>query len=68
MIGGANGYKLIQTQGNWDTQYHAINGTVVTGGDFEMKNSDPQFPSPAVSGTYKITIDFQRGKYFVVPA
>lgn len=66
LIGGANGYKLIQTQGNWDTQYHALDGTVVTGGDFELKNSDPQFPSPAASGTYKITIDFQRGKYTVV--
>jgi len=67
LIGGsANGYKLIQTQGNWDTQYHAIDGTVFTGGDFELKNSDPQFPAPAASGSYKITVDFQRGKYTVV--
>lgn len=60
------GYKLIQTNGVWGTQYHALDGTVVTGGDFEMKDSDPQFPAPAASGTYKITIDFQRGKYTVV--
>ncbi|HZL12143.1 MAG TPA: SusE domain-containing protein [Prolixibacteraceae bacterium] len=67
MIAGAsNGYKLIQTQGNWDTQYHALDGTIFTGGDFELKNSDPQFPAPAASGIYKITIDFQRGKYTVV--
>jgi starch-binding outer membrane protein SusE/F len=67
LIGGsANGYKLIQAQGNWDTQYHAIDGTVFSGGDFELKNSDPQFPAPAASGTYKITVDFQRGKYTVV--
>jgi len=66
LIGGANGYKLIQAQGNWDTQYHALDGTVVTGGTFELKNSDPQFPAPAASGTYKITIDFQRGVYTVV--
>jgi len=67
LIGGsANGYKLIQTQGNWDTQYHAIDGTVFSGGDFELKNSDPQFPAPAASGSYKITVDFQRGKYTVV--
>lgn len=63
----ANGYKLIQTQGIWGTQYHALDGKVFTGGDFEMKDSDPQFPAPAADGTYKITIDFQRGKYFVVP-
>jgi hypothetical protein len=66
LIGGANGYKLIQIQGDWSTQYHALDGTVVSGGDFEMKDSDPQFPAPAASGTYKITIDFQRGKYTVV--
>ncbi|HEY3370100.1 MAG TPA: SusE domain-containing protein [Prolixibacteraceae bacterium] len=60
------GYKLIQTNGVWGTQYHALDGTVVSGGDFEMKDSDPQFPAPAASGTYKITIDFQRGKYTVV--
>ena len=67
LIGGsANGYKLIQTQGNWDTQYHALDFSVFTGGDFEMKNSDPQFPAPAASGTYKISIDFQRGKYYQV--
>lgn len=66
LIGGANGYKLIQTNGVWATQYHALDGTVVTGGDFELKDSDPQFPAPAASGTYKITIDFQRGKYTVV--
>ena len=66
LIGGANGYKLLQINGDWNTQYHAIDGTVVSGGDFELKNSDPQFPSPAASGTYKITIDFQRGKYTVV--
>ena len=66
LIGGANGYKLIQTNGVWGTQYHALDGTVVTGGDFELKDADPQFPAPAASGTYKITIDFQRGKYTVV--
>ena len=66
MIGGATGYKLIQINGDWNTQYHALDGKVFTGGDFELKNSDPQFPGPGASGTYKITIDFQRGKYTVV--
>lgn len=63
---GGGGYKLIQTNGVWNTQYHALDGTVVSGGDFEMKDSDPQFPGPAAAGTYKVTIDFQRGKYTVV--
>lgn len=63
---GGGGYKLIQINGDWEQQYHALDGTVVTGGDFEKKNSDPQFPGPAAAGTYKVTIDFQRGKYTVV--
>lgn len=63
---GGGGYKLIQTNGVWGTQYHALDGSVLTGGDFEMKDSDPQFPGPAAAGTYKVTIDFQRGKYTVV--
>jgi len=57
------GYKLIQTQGVWGTQYHALDGTADLSGDFEQKDSDPQFPAPAVAGTYKISVDFQRGKY-----
>lgn len=63
---GGGGYKIIQTNGVWNTQYHALDGSVLTGGDFEMKDSDPQFPGPAAAGTYKVTIDFQRGKYTVV--
>ena len=66
IAGSDSRYKLIQTQGNWDTQFHALNGTVFSGGDFEMKNSEPSFPGPASTGTFKITIDFQRGKYTVV--
>jgi len=56
------GYKLIQTQGNWDTQYHALDGTAKLSGDFEKKNSDPQFPSPG-AGLYKVEINFQTGTY-----
>lgn len=59
---GSGGYKLIQKQGDWDSQYHALDGTAALSGDFEKKNSDPTFPSPA-AGTYKVSVDFQRGKY-----
>lgn len=62
---GGGGYKLIQTQGDWNTQYHMVTGTW-EGGDFEKKNSDPQFPGPPGPGRYKITVDFQRGKYSVI--
>ena len=55
-------YKLIQTQGNWATQYHALDGTAKLSGDFEKKDSDPAFPSPG-AGTYKVEFNFQTGAY-----
>lgn len=64
MLGGG-GYKLLQKQNDWDSQYHMTVGTWA-GGQFEKKNSDPQFPGPPTAGTYKITVDFQLGEYTVV--
>lgn len=63
---GNGGYKLIQENGVWATQYHMLAGGTWEGGDFELKDSDPQFPGPPSAGTYKITVDFQRGKYSVI--
>jgi hypothetical protein len=57
------GYKLVQEMGVWGSQYHALDNAAVLFGVFEKKDSDPQFPSPAVAGTYKISIDFQEGTY-----
>jgi starch-binding outer membrane protein SusE/F len=57
------GYKLIQEQGVWGSQYHALDNAAVLFGSFEKKDSDPQFPSPAVAGNYKVSIDFQAGTY-----
>ncbi len=59
------GYKMIQKQGVWGTQYHAIDGTAALSGKFEMKDSDPQFPSPG-AGVYKISVNFVTGKYTLV--
>ncbi len=56
------GYKLIQQQGNWDTQYHALAPNEALSGDFEKRNDDPQFLSPG-PGLYKVEINFQTGKY-----
>ncbi len=36
------------------------------GGDFKFDAKD-NFPGPAASGTYKIVVDFQRGKFTVTP-
>jgi starch-binding outer membrane protein SusE/F len=65
MPGGGN-YKLIQEQGNWGTQYHMLNGGAWDGGDLEKRDADPAFPGPPAAGNYKITVDFQRGKFNVV--
>jgi starch-binding outer membrane protein SusE/F len=67
MVGGG-GYKVIQQQGNWDTQFHALDNAhrSWSGGDFEQKNSDPTFPGAPDAGNYKITLDFQLGTYTVV--
>jgi starch-binding outer membrane protein SusE/F len=62
---GGGGYKLIQVQGDWSTQYHMTTGTW-DGGQFEKKDSDPQFPGPPGPGNYKITVNFQLGTYSVV--
>ncbi len=58
----SGGYKLIQTQGVWSTQYHALDGTAKLSGKFEKKDSDPQFPSPG-AGNYKVEVNFQTGEY-----
>lgn len=56
------GYKLIQKQGDWGTQYHALVANTPLEGAFEKKDADPQFASPGV-GKYKIEVNFQTGKY-----
>lgn len=62
---GGGGYKLIQTQGVWGTQYHALDGGTWASGSFEKKDSDPQFPGVPEAGRYKIQMNFQTGKYTV---
>ena len=65
MPGGGN-YKLIQTQGDWGSQYHMLAGGSWQGGEFEQRDADPGFPGPPTAGTYKITVDFQLGLFNVV--
>ncbi|MBY0478185.1 MAG: SusE domain-containing protein [Chitinophagaceae bacterium] len=63
---GGGAYKLIQTQGNWGTQYHMLTGGTWQGGEFEKRDADPGFPGPPTAGRYKITVDFQLGLFNVV--
>ena len=63
---GGGGYKLIQAQGDWGTQYHMLNGGTWNAGSFEKRDADPAFPGPPAAGTYKISVDFQKGQFSVV--
>ena len=60
------GYKMIQTQGVWGTQYHAMTAGAALSGEFEKRDADPQFASPG-AGRYKIEVNFQTGKYKLTP-
>lgn len=62
MPGGGN-YKLIQQQGNWGTQYRMLEGGTWQGGGLRKQDADPGFPGPPTAGKYKITVNFQSGKF-----
>jgi starch-binding outer membrane protein SusE/F len=66
-MNGSGGYKLLQTQGDWNSQFHMVTGGTALSGSFVQENADPTFPSPATAGWYVITMDFQQGKYNVIP-
>lgn len=67
----ANGEYLIlpENQGAWANKYSIANkglAGVETGGDFGYNLPD-NFKGPASAGLYKITLDFQQGKFKVEP-
>lgn len=63
MIPGG-GYKLIQAQGDWGSQYSKLSGTALNG-EFEKRDAT-QFDAPAEAGVYKLSFNFQLGTYTVV--
>ena len=65
LIGGKQ-YLAIPVNGDWSHKYAVKNNPAPSGGDFGYDWSD-NFPGPTASGTYKITLDFQRGKFTVTP-
>ncbi len=62
---GGGGYKLLQDNGDWSTQYHMKTGGTWDGGEFEKKDADPGFSGPPSAGTYKISVNFKTGRYTV---
>lgn len=65
LIGGKQ-YLAIPVNGDWSHKYAVKNGPAASGGDFGYDWSD-NFPGPTTSGKYKISLDFQRGKFTVTP-
>lgn len=66
LIGGQE-YLFLPLNGDWSHKYAVTDKTVAglaDGGDFGYDKND-NFPGPAASGTYKISVDFQRGKFSV---
>ncbi len=58
-------YLFLPLNGNWD---HKFGGAGATGGTLLADNAVPgsNTPAPAVSGTYKITVNFASNTYSVV--
>jgi starch-binding outer membrane protein SusE/F len=62
-------YKFLSTENFWQPQY---GGSSATGGDFTAnmglpgQSDPPAIPTPALAGTYKVTLNFKTGKYTVV--
>jgi starch-binding outer membrane protein SusE/F len=67
-LSGGQEYLFIPVNGDWSHKF-ACNKTASppngdSGGDFGYDWND-NFPGPTATGTYKIDVDFQRGKFVV---
>ncbi len=63
---GDGSYLFVPVYGDWGAKYGFIGGgneNNVNGDDFKADGAD--MLAPAASGAYKITVDFQRGKFTV---
>jgi len=62
---GGEQYLCLPVNGDWSTKYSVKDNNVAglnKGGDFGFNLSD-NFPGPDKTGTYKIRLDFQGGKF-----
>ncbi len=65
---GGQQYLMLPVDGDWSHKYAVDDNSVAglnAGGDFGYDLSS-NFPGPAASGMYKITVDFQHGMFTVV--
>ena len=66
---GGNQYLVLPVNGDWSHKYAVADNSVAglsAGGDFGYDQS-ANFPAPATSGLYTITLSFQSGKFTVTP-
>jgi hypothetical protein len=68
----ADQFLFLPKAGDWGNKYaaHETSSDAVAGGTFGYNggnsNWNANFPGPTSAGTYKITVDFQTGKYTLV--
>ena len=63
---GNNSYTFLPTYASWNDKYSIAtknDPNEIYGGDFQWQGND--ILAPPASGTYKIDVDFQRGKFTV---
>jgi starch-binding outer membrane protein SusE/F len=63
---GGDSYLLVPVYGNWDNKYGGVgsnNANNPDGDDFKAGGGD--LKAPAANGNYKITVNFQTGKFSV---
>jgi hypothetical protein len=68
-LNGGGQYVMLPVNGDWTHKFNVADANVAglnAGGDFGFDLGSANIPGPAVTGTYKITADFQRGKFSVV--
>ena len=69
-LNGGKQYLLLPVNGDWAAKYAVADGSLAglsAGGDFGYYTSGgSNFPAPATTGMYQITVDFQKGKFTVV--
>ena len=71
-LSGGLHFLFLPVNGDWGNKYAVHDGSSQAhdGGDFGYNGSNSYYnadiPGPDASGTYKITVDFQLGKYTIV--
>lgn len=67
-LNGGGQYLLLPVNGDWSHKYNVADGSLPGlsgGGDFGADLGSSNIPGPATTGMYKISVDFQHGKFKV---